>query len=160
MIPARISRFSVARCRFFKRAICYKSRSFGLCFRNLYLYCFRIRNCIFYIKNTRNNRGTQKAQQIGAVFTALIITGILKTLANLVFPFFDNYDLLPYSAIFVLPGVLIYAYAISNFKLFSLENAFDQFRLFPVTYKIALEHCIGSDYQFRSFSNPDRLVVI
>jgi hypothetical protein len=63
-------------------------------------------------------RGTQKGQQVGAIIWALAITGILKTLANIVFPFFNLYYLLPYSSIFVLPGVLIYAYAISNFKLF------------------------------------------
>ncbi len=82
--------------------------------------------------------GTQAGQQLAAVLWALIITGFLKTVANLVLPFFDNYSFLPYSAIFVLPGVLIYAYAISNFKMFSLQTALDQFRLFPITYKVAL----------------------
>ncbi len=86
----------------------------------------------------RRLRGTQKAQQIGAIIWALIITGILKTLANIAFPYLGIYNLLPYSSIFVLPGVLIYAYAITNFKLFSLENTLAQFRLFPITYKIAL----------------------
>ena len=77
-------------------------------------------------------RGTQQGQQIGAIFTALIITAIFKTFANLFFPFFNIYELLPFSAIFVLPGVLIYAYAISNFnfspsKMLSIN--FDFFRL-------------------------------
>src|SRR5262249_35831926 len=40
--------------------------------------------------------------------------------------------------LFVLPGVVIYAYAILNFRLFSLQTALDQFRLFGITYKIAL----------------------
>ena len=86
----------------------------------------------------RKYRGTQTGQQVGAILWAVIITGILKTLANIALPFFGNYNLLPFSAIFVLPGVLIYAYAISNFKLFSLQTALDQFRLFPIAYKIAL----------------------
>ncbi len=99
-------------------------------------------------------RGTQQGQQIGAVFTALIITAIFKTFANLFFPFFNVYELLPFSAIFVLPGVLIYAYAISNFRLFSLENAFDQFRLFPVTYKIALSIASVAIVSFVLFQIP------
>lgn len=55
--------------------------------------------------------GTQKGQQVGAILWALAITGVLKTLANIVLPFFGVYELLPFSAIFVLPGVLIYAYS-------------------------------------------------
>ena len=46
----------------------------------------------------------------------------------------------------VLPGVLIYAYAISNFRLFSLQTALDQFRLFPITYKIANENATFSSH--------------
>lgn len=120
----------------------------------IYIYIvFGYGTSILFVKYEKN-RGTQKAQQIGAIFSALIITGILKTLANLIFPFFNNYGLLPYSAIFVLPGVLIYAYAISNFKLFSLENAFNQFRLFPVTYKIALSIASVAVISFILFQIP------
>ncbi len=99
-------------------------------------------------------RGTQKGQQVGAIIWALAITGVLKTLANIVFPFFNLYYLLPFSSIFVLPGVLIYAYAISNFKLFSLENALDQFRLFPITYKIALSIASVAILSFLLFQIP------
>lgn len=102
----------------------------------------------------RKYRGTQKGQQVGAIVWALVITGVLKTLANIVFPFFNLYYLLPYSSIFVLPGVLIYAYAISNFKLFSLENALDQFRLFPITYKIALSIATVAIISFILFQIP------
>lgn len=86
----------------------------------------------------RKYKGTQQGQQVGALLWGLAITGILKTLANIALPYFGFYELLPFSSIFVLPGVLIYAYAILNFKLFSLQTALDQFRLFPITYKIAL----------------------
>jgi signal transduction histidine kinase len=86
----------------------------------------------------RNYRGTQMGQQVGAILWGLAITGVLKTIANIVLPYFGIYVLLPYSAIFVLPGVLIYAFAILNFKLFSFQTALHQFRLFPITYKIAL----------------------
>ncbi len=102
----------------------------------------------------RKYRGTQKGQQVGAILWAVIITGILKTLANIALPFFGNYELLPYSAIFVLPGVLIYAYAISNFKLFSLQTALDQFRLFPIAYKIALSIASVAIISFIIFQIP------
>lgn len=106
------------------------------------------------LQKYRKFRGTQKGQQVGAIIWALIITGILKTLANIAFPYFGEYNLLPYSAIFVLPGVLIYAYAITNFKLFSLENALDQFRLFPIAYKIALSIASVAIISFIAFQIP------
>ncbi len=102
----------------------------------------------------RQLRYSQHGQQVGAILWALIITGVLKTIANIIFPYFGLYFLLPYSAIFVLPGVLIYAYAISNFKLFSLENALDQFRLFPITYKIALSIATVAIVSFTLFQIP------
>ncbi len=102
----------------------------------------------------RRYRGTQKSQQIGAILWAVGITGVLKTLANIVLPFFGAYQFLPFSAIFVLPGVLIYAYAISNFKLFSLQTALDQFRLFPIAYKIALSIASVAILSFIIFQIP------
>lgn len=99
-------------------------------------------------------KGTQKGQQIGAILWAIFITGFLKTLANIALPFFGIYDLLPYSTIFVLPGVLIYTYAISNFKLFSLQTALDQFRLFPIAYKIALSIATVAIISFIIFQIP------
>lgn len=99
-------------------------------------------------------RGSQKGQQIGAILWAVFITGVLKTLANIVLPFFGYFVLLPYSSIFVLPGVLIYAYAISNFKLFSLHTALNQFRLFPITYKIALTTASVAIVSFIIFQIP------
>jgi signal transduction histidine kinase len=102
----------------------------------------------------RRYSGTQKGQQVGAILWALAITGLLKTLANIVLPFFGIYEFLPFSAIFVLPGVLIYAYAISNFKLFSLQTALDQFRLFPIAYKIALSIASVAIFSFIIFQIP------
>lgn len=102
----------------------------------------------------RQSKGTQRGQQTGAILWAVGITGILKTLANIVLPFFGIYALLPYSTIFVLPGVLIYAYAISNFKLFSLQTALDQFRLFPIAYKIALSIATVAVLSFIIFQIP------
>ncbi len=102
----------------------------------------------------RKYQGTQHAQQVGAILWALGITGVFKTLANIILPYFNIYEFLPYSAIFVLPGVLIYAYAISNFRLFSLENALDQFRLFPITYKVALSIASVAVLSFAIFQIP------
>lgn len=86
----------------------------------------------------RRSRGSLQGQQIGAILWALVITGTLKTIANIVLPLIGSYELLKFSSLFVLPGVFIYAYAISSFKLFSLQSALDQFRLFPLAYKVAL----------------------
>lgn len=105
-------------------------------------------------KKYRQFKGTQMGQQAGAVLWAVLITGLLKTLANIVLPYFDQYWLLPYSSIFVLPGVVIYAYAISNFSLFSLQSALDQFRLFPLTYKTALSIASVAIISFIVFQIP------
>ena len=102
----------------------------------------------------RKYSGTQEAQQVGALIWGLAITGILKTLANIAFPFFGYYELLPLSAIFVLPGVVIYAYAILNFQLFSLQSALKQFRLFPITYKVALSIASVAIVSFLIFQIP------
>lgn len=106
------------------------------------------------LRKSRLFAGTQKAQQIGAILWGLAITGVLKTAANLAFPFFGIYELLPFSSIFALPGVFVYAYAISNFKLFSLQSALDQFRLFPITYKIALSIASVAILSFLLFQVP------
>lgn len=99
-------------------------------------------------------RSSQKGQQIGAILWAIAITAVFKTAENIAFPFFGIYDLLPFSAIFLLPGVVIYAYAISNFKLFSLQTALDQFRLFPITYKIAISIAAVAIISFLVFQIP------
>lgn len=120
----------------------------------LYVYCVFAYGAYLLLKKYWEFRGTQNGQQVGAILWALFITGILKTVANIALPYFGEYDLLPYSTIFVLPGVLIYAYAISNFKLFSLQTALDQFRLFPITYKIALSIASVAIVSFILFQIP------
>jgi signal transduction histidine kinase len=108
---------------------------------------------ILYSKYLRY-RGTQRGSQIGAILVALIITGVLKTIANIALPYFSNYNFLAVSSVFVLPGVLIYAYAISNFKLFSLQSALDQFRLFPIAYKVAITIALVAIISFTLFQIP------
>ncbi|MDH3492688.1 MAG: ATP-binding protein [Acidobacteriota bacterium] len=104
--------------------------------------------------NYRRYSGTQSGQQLGAILWALFITVFFKTLVNIALPFFGNYLLLPYSTIFVLPGVVIYAYAISNFKLLSIQTALDQFRLFPIAYKVALSIATVAIVSFAVFQIP------
>ncbi len=120
----------------------------------VYVYFVFGYGAIVLFRKYQKYRGTQKGQQVGAILWAVAITGILKTLANIVLPFFGNYEFLPFSSIFVLPGVLIYAYAISNFKLFSLQTALDQFRLFPIAYKIALSIASVAIISFIVFQIP------
>jgi signal transduction histidine kinase len=101
-----------------------------------------------------NLKGTQSGQQIAAILIATAVTAVLKTVVNIALPFFGVYDLLPYSAIFLLPGVVIFAFAISNFRLFSLQTALDQFRLFPITYKTAISIASVAIVSFVIFQIP------
>jgi signal transduction histidine kinase len=120
----------------------------------IYVYAVFAYGASILLRKYRKYRGTQKGQQVGAILWALGVTGVLKTLANIVLPYLGSYDFLPISSLFVLPGVLIYAYAISNFKLFSLQTALDQFRLFPITYKIALSIATVAILSFIVFQIP------
>ncbi|MDM7921977.1 MAG: ATP-binding protein [Pyrinomonadaceae bacterium] len=119
-----------------------------------YVYFLFFYGAAILFRKYRLYRGSQQGQQTGAILWGLIITGILKTIANIALPFFGQFELLSYSSIFVLPGVLIYAYAISNFKLFSLQSALDQFRLFPLTYKIAISIAVVAIVSFTIFQVP------
>lgn len=92
--------------------------------------------------------GTQQGQQLGAIIGALVVTGLLKTASNIVLPWFGVYALLPIGSVFVLPGAFIYAYAISNFKLFSFHSALDQFRLVPIAFKVALSIAAVAIFSF------------
>jgi signal transduction histidine kinase len=105
-------------------------------------------------KKYLHRKGTQSGQQIAAILVATAVTAVLKTVVNIALPFFGVYDLLPYSAIFLLPGVVIFAFAISNFKLFSLQTALNQFRLFPITYKTAISIASVAIVSFIVFQIP------
>jgi len=107
--------------------------AFGLYIYGLFAYGF-----ILLARKYRRHRGTLWGKQLGAILLALVVTGALKTVANVGLPLAGDYRLLPFSSTFVLAGVVIYAYAITSFRLFSLQSALDQFRLFPIAYKVAL----------------------
>ncbi len=120
----------------------------------IYVYFVYFYGAVVLFGKYRMYRGTQSGQQVGAIIWGLAITGVLKTLANIVLPYFGYYGLLPLSALFVLPGVLIFAYAMLNFRLFSLQSALTQFRLFPITYKVALSIASVAIISFALFQIP------
>lgn len=104
----------------------------------VYVYFLFIYGTGLLWRKHQRYRGTLRGQQLAAILWALFVTGALNTLANIILPLAGNYALLPLGSLFIIPGVLIYAYAISSFQLFSLQSALDQFRLFPIAYKVAL----------------------
>jgi signal transduction histidine kinase len=120
----------------------------------LYVYGLFAYGFAILYKKYQRYRGSLQGKQIGAILWALVITGVLKTAANIVLPLLGAYSFLKLSALFVLPGVLIYAYAISSFKLFSLQSALDQFRLFPLAYKVALSIAAVAITSFLLFQVP------
>ncbi|MFM9904144.1 MAG: ATP-binding protein [Pyrinomonadaceae bacterium] len=120
----------------------------------VYVYIVFFYGAVVLFKKYRKYKNTQEGQQVAAIICGLMITGVLKTIANIGLPYFGRYDLLPLSSIFVLPGVLIYAYAILNFRLFSLQTALNQFRLFPITYKVALTIATVAIGSFALFQIP------
>ncbi|HYE13544.1 MAG TPA: ATP-binding protein [Pyrinomonadaceae bacterium] len=123
--------------------------AFGLYIYGLFAYGFAL-----LYRKYRRYRGGLWGQQLGAILWALVITATLKTVANIALPLAGVYTLLPVGSVFVLVGVIIYAYAITNFKLFSLQSALDQFRLFPIAYKVALSIAAVAVLSFALFQIP------
>jgi hypothetical protein len=82
----------------------------------------------------------------------------LKTLANIVLPFFGVYELLPFSAIFVLPGR--HDLRLRDFQFQTVFAAIGARPISPVSNRLQnrFEHRFGGDSQLYSFSNPDCLV--
>ncbi|MDT5295018.1 MAG: N-terminal region of histidine kinase, partial [Acidobacteriota bacterium] len=100
--------------------------AFGLYIYGLFAYGFAV-----LLRKWRRYRGSLWGKQLGAILWALVITATLKTAANIALPLAGIYTLLPVGSVFVLVGAVIYAYAITSFKLFSIQSALDLFRLFP-----------------------------
>jgi signal transduction histidine kinase len=123
--------------------------AFGLYIYIVFAYGF----ALLYAKR-RRLRGQLAAQQLGAIMWGLVVTGALMTVASVVLPLARVNALLPYASVFFLPGVFVYAYAVSNFKLFSLQSALDQFRLFPIAYKVALSIALVAVTSFALFQIP------
>src|SRR5919199_468455 len=104
----------------------------------IYVYVVFAYGFALLFQKWRRYQGQLAAKQLGAIMFGLTLTVILTTVSSVLLPLFRINSLLPYASVFFLPGVVVYAYAISNFRLFSLQSALDQFRLFPVAYKVAL----------------------
>lgn len=86
----------------------------------------------------RRHKSTLWGSQILSVIVAVLVTGILMVGSGNLLPALGHYYLLPFDSVFIVVGSLIYAYAISNFQLFSLQTALDQLRFFPIAYKVAI----------------------
>jgi signal transduction histidine kinase len=123
--------------------------AFGLYIYALFAYGFAL-----LFRKWRRYRGSLWGKQLGAILFALVITATLKTVANIALPLAGVYTLLPVGSVFVLVGVIIYAYAITNFKLFSIQSALDQFRLFPIAYKVAFSIAAVAVLSFALFQIP------
>jgi signal transduction histidine kinase len=122
---------------------------FGLYIYGLFAYGFAL-----LVAKWRHYRGSLWGKQLGAILWALVITATLKTAANIALPLAGVYTLLPVGSVFVLVGVIIYAYAITNFRLFSIQSALDQFRLFPIAYKVAFSIGVVAVLSFALFQIP------
>src|SRR5215218_1299044 len=59
----------------------------------VYVYFIFFYGAIVLLRKYRLYRGTQKGQQVGAILWGLIFTGVLKTVANIIFPFFGDFSL-------------------------------------------------------------------
>ncbi|MFL6331912.1 MAG: ATP-binding protein [Pyrinomonadaceae bacterium] len=123
--------------------------AFGLYIYGLFAYGFAL-----LFRKWRRYRGSLWGKQLGAILFALVVTATLKTAANIVLPLLGVYTLLPVGSVFVLVGAVIYAYAITNFKLFSIQSALDQFRLFPIAYKVAFSIAAVAVLSFVLFQVP------
>lgn len=96
------------------------------------------------IHKYRQYKGSLWGQQLASIILGVVATGALIVPAGNLLPALGQYIFLPFSSVFIVAGTLIYAYAITNFKLFSLQTALDQLRLFPITYKITIATALVS----------------
>lgn len=120
----------------------------------LYIYVVFAYGFALLYRKFRGYRGQLAAKQLGAIMWGLSVTVVLMTVTGVLLPLAGLYGLLPYASVFFLPGVVVYAYAVSNFKLFSLQSALDQFRLFPLAYKVALSIAVVAVTSFTLFQVP------
>jgi signal transduction histidine kinase len=96
----------------------------------------------------QQHRDSIWGKQIASVIAAMLVTaGLMVASVNLL-PALGIYELLPFCSIFIVVGALIYAYAITNFQLFSLQTALDQLKLFPLAYKVAITVALTGIFGF------------
>lgn len=117
----------------------------------VFIFCY---GTATLFKKYRKYRGTREGQHLAAILWALAITAALQIVGGVILPSAGFGFVRSLSFIFVLPGTLIYAYAILNLKLFSLQSVLDQFRLFPIGYKTALSVASVAIISFVAFQVP------
>jgi signal transduction histidine kinase len=153
LVPAALAGMMWSRIEFdgsdFRIRLTPLAYAFGLYIYGLFAYGFAVLTAKW-----RRYRGSLWGKQLGAILWALVITATLKTVANIALPLAGVYTLLPVGSVFVLLGAVIYAYAITNFKLFSIQSALDQFRLFPIAYKVAFSIAAVAVLSFALFQIP------
>lgn len=152
-LPATLAGLMWSRAGFVNGHFSIRLTPLGFVF-GIYIYVVFAYGCALLYAKWRARRRQLEAKQLGAIMFGLVTTGALLTAASVVLPLVGVYQLLPYASVFFLPGVVIYAYAVSNFKLFSLQSALDQFRLFPVAYKVALSIAVVAVASFALFQIP------
>ena len=89
----------------------------------------------------RRLQGAPDAQirkQIATVLLGLALNAILISIPTIIFPLSGNFSWLPLSSLFAIPGVMLNAFAILNFRLFSLQSVLDEVRHFPIAHKVAI----------------------
>ncbi|MCA1814865.1 MAG: HAMP domain-containing protein [Acidobacteria bacterium] len=136
-VPATLAGLMWTQARFVNHSFAIRLTPLAYAF-GLYVYIVFAYGFALLFQKWRRARGRLAAKQLGAIIFGLTLTVILTTVTSVLLPLFGITSLLPYASVLFLPGVVVYAYAISNFRLFSLQSALDQFRLFPVAYKVAL----------------------
>jgi signal transduction histidine kinase len=152
-VPATLAGLMWSRAGFINGHFSIKLTPLGYAY-GLYIYVVFAYGFALLFTKWRALRGRLAAKQLGAIMWGLVITGALMTAASVLLPLAGVYRFLPYASVFFLPGVVIYAYAVSNFKLFSLQSALDQFRLFPVAYKVALSIAVVAVTSFALLQIP------
>jgi signal transduction histidine kinase len=104
----------------------------------LYNHALLVTGVVQLARKYRQHRGTLWGKQLAAVILGVVVTGALIVPSGTLLPAVGVYALLPFTSAFIVVGTLIYAYAITNFQLFSLETALSRLRLFPLTYKVTI----------------------
>jgi len=93
--------------------------------------------CFNLISKLSSEADRQTRRQLATILIGLALTASLILLSNVIFPWIGDLSLLPFTSVFVIPGVIINAFAILNLRLFSLQSVLDEIRHFPIAHKVA-----------------------
>lgn len=80
----------------------------------------------------------QIRKQLATVLVGLGLNAILISIPMVVLPLLGDVSWLSLSSLFAIPGVILNAFAILNFRLFSLQSVLDEVRHFPIAHKVAV----------------------